>query len=120
MCLSPKRKNWIFANTPKGAKASAVTYSIVETAKENGLNPYQYLMYIFEKLPNVDASNENAIDGCGFLKPDFLLLSKMSRHIQIPVPPINILYFCCFNSSPTQGFRFYQITIINGIRCSWY
>jgi transposase len=63
MCLSPKRKNWIFANTPKGAKASAVTYSIVETArKENGLNPYQYLMYIFEKLPNVDASNENAID----------------------------------------------------------
>ena len=56
------RKNWIFANTPKGAKASAVTYSIVETAKENGLNSYQYLMYIFEKLPNVDASNENAID----------------------------------------------------------
>ncbi len=56
------RKNWIFANTPKGAKASAVTYSIVETAKENGLNPYQYLMYIFEELPNVDASNENAID----------------------------------------------------------
>ncbi len=35
------RKNWIFANTPKGVKASAVTYSIVETAKENGLNYYK-------------------------------------------------------------------------------
>ncbi|WP_152414402.1 transposase domain-containing protein [Halalkalibacterium ligniniphilum] len=32
------------------------------TAKENGLNLYQYLMCIFEELPNVDASNENAID----------------------------------------------------------
>ncbi|MED1603678.1 IS66 family transposase [Alkalihalophilus marmarensis] len=56
------RKNWIFANTPKGAKASAVTYSIVETAKENGLNPYQYLMHLFEELPNIDVNNENAID----------------------------------------------------------
>jgi hypothetical protein len=56
------RKNWIFANTPKGAKASALTYSIVETAKENGLNPYQYLMHLFEELPNIDVSNENAID----------------------------------------------------------
>lgn len=41
------RKNWLFANTPRGAQASATIYSIVETAKENGLNPFSYLQYLF-------------------------------------------------------------------------
>ncbi|MDL2254516.1 IS66 family transposase, partial [Ruminococcaceae bacterium OttesenSCG-928-I18] len=40
------RKNWLFANTPRGARASAIIYSIVETAKENGLDPYNYLCYL--------------------------------------------------------------------------
>jgi len=48
------RKNWLFSNTPKGANASAVIYSLIETAKENGLNPFPYLQYLFEQLPNVD------------------------------------------------------------------
>lgn len=48
------RKSWLFSNTPRGAKASAVCYSIVETAKENGLNPFSYLTYLFEQMPNVD------------------------------------------------------------------
>ena len=56
------RKNWLFANTPKGAKASATIYSIVESAKENGLNPYTYLQYLFERLPNIDLEDPNAID----------------------------------------------------------
>src|SRR5690606_34820992 len=43
------RKNWLFANTPRGAKASATIYSIIETAKENSLNPFQYLQYLFEQ-----------------------------------------------------------------------
>jgi transposase len=37
------RKNWLFANTPRGAKASAIIYSVIETAKENQLNPFKYL-----------------------------------------------------------------------------
>ncbi len=56
------RKNWLFANTPRGAKASATIYSIVETAKENGLNPFNYLMYLFEKLPNINAEDQEALD----------------------------------------------------------
>ncbi len=48
------RKNFLFMNTPRGAKASAITYSIIETAKENGLNPRAYLQYLFEQLPNLD------------------------------------------------------------------
>lgn len=56
------RKNWLFANTPRGAQASAIVYSIVETAKENGLNPFHYLKFLFEKLPNLNPQDENALD----------------------------------------------------------
>lgn len=48
------RKNWLFSDSPKGAKASTAVYSIIETAKANGLNPFQYLKYLFEHLPNAD------------------------------------------------------------------
>jgi len=47
------RKNWLFANTPRGAKASAAIYSVIETAKENGLHPFRYLTYLFEQLPQL-------------------------------------------------------------------
>jgi len=56
------RKNWLFANTPKGAHASAIIYSIVETAKENLLDPYAYLTHLFEKLPNMDCNSIEALD----------------------------------------------------------
>jgi transposase len=48
------RKNWLFANTPRGAKASAILYSIIETAKENGVNSHAYLTYVFTNAPNWD------------------------------------------------------------------
>ncbi len=45
------RKNWMFSNTSTGAQASAVLYSLIETAKANGLMPYDYLKTLLEKLP---------------------------------------------------------------------
>ena len=45
------RKNWLFAGHPNGAEAGATFFSLVETAKANGIEPYSYLRYIFEKLP---------------------------------------------------------------------
>jgi len=45
------RKAWLFAGHPNGAEAGATFYSLVETAKANGLEPYNYLRYIFEKIP---------------------------------------------------------------------
>ena len=45
------RKNWLFSNTPLGAKISAAIYSLVETAKTNGLNPAKYLEYLLTALP---------------------------------------------------------------------
>ena len=56
------RKNWLFADSPRGAKASATIYSLVETAKENGLNPMAYLTYLFEVLPNINVKDEKALD----------------------------------------------------------
>jgi transposase len=56
------RKNWLFSNTAKGAKSSAIIYSIVETAKENGLNPFEYLNYLFTELPNIDTTDKSKLD----------------------------------------------------------
>lgn len=57
------RKNWLFANTPRGARSSAVIYSVMETAKENGLNPFQYLKYLFEQLPQLpDLKDTEVLD----------------------------------------------------------
>jgi transposase len=47
------RNNWMFAYSPNGAEASAIVYSIVETAKANGLVPFKYLEFLFETLPNI-------------------------------------------------------------------
>lgn len=47
------RRNWLFTGSPRGAEASAIVYSIIETAKVNGLHPYKYLKYIFSELPGV-------------------------------------------------------------------
>lgn len=56
------RKNFLFSNTSKGARSSAVIFSIVETAKENGLKPYDYLLYLFEQMPNIDQKDPDAIE----------------------------------------------------------
>ena len=45
------RRNWLFADTTKGAKVSAALYSIVSTAHANGLEPYAYLKRLFTELP---------------------------------------------------------------------
>jgi transposase len=45
------RKSWLFSDTPKGATASAQIYSLVETAKANGQEPYTWLRHVLERLP---------------------------------------------------------------------
>ncbi len=58
------RKNWLFSDTPKGATASAQIYSLIETAKANGREPYAYLRHILERLPQV-----NSVEGYEALLP---------------------------------------------------
>jgi hypothetical protein len=55
------RKNFLFANTPRGAKANAIMYSFIETAKEHGLNPYVYLTCIFKHAPKKNFKRQSFI-----------------------------------------------------------
>jgi hypothetical protein len=55
------KKNWMFINTAKGARASAAAYSICQTARANNLNVYRYLEYILTELPNL-ADEKGNID----------------------------------------------------------
>ncbi len=48
----------MFSDSQKGAKASAMLYSIIETAKANGIEPYQYLKAVFTKLPQAGSLEE--------------------------------------------------------------
>ncbi len=52
------RKNWLFSTSIDGANASAMFYSIISTAKANGLNPFEYLNNLFEKLPLAQTADE--------------------------------------------------------------
>jgi transposase len=55
------RKAWLFSNTSNGAFASSVMYSIIETAKENGLHPFHYIKFLLETLPNTTTDNLEAL-----------------------------------------------------------
>lgn len=73
------RKNFLFSNTPRGARGSAIIYSIIETAKENNLKPFDYLQYLFEHLPNVDTKNSTVVDSLlpwSDALPDYCRMSK--------------------------------------------
>lgn len=52
------RKNWLFCDTVAGAEASAALYSLIETARANGLNSFDYLKSIFEKLPYAETEGQ--------------------------------------------------------------
>lgn len=64
------RKNWLFSCTPKGAKASAIIYSVIETAKANGLIPFEYLRYVLETMPNISAEDYHTLLPWSISLPD--------------------------------------------------
>jgi transposase len=55
-CLG--KKNWLFSYTPSGAEASAFHYSLSETAKVNGLDPYWYMRYLFENIIHAKSEDD--------------------------------------------------------------
>jgi len=56
------RKNFLFCNAPDRATASAMIYSMIETARANNLKPFEYLAYLLKTLPNVDAKDQSMLD----------------------------------------------------------
>ena len=67
------RKNWLFSGSPRGAAASAILYSLIETAKANRREPYWYLRELFENLPHART------------RADYLTLLPTPR----PPPPVS-------------------------------
>lgn len=59
---SKGRANWLFADTLLGAEVNAAMYSITETAKANKVNPYEYIKYLSEKMPQHLDENGNVMD----------------------------------------------------------
>ncbi len=72
------RKNWLFAGSLAGASASAIVYSIVETAKANHLNPYQYLEFLFKHLSAIPfRENKTLLDSLLPWNPKVRTLCKI-------------------------------------------
>ena len=55
------RKNFLFANTPNGATGSAVMFSLIQTAIENGLDPYKYLTWLLKTANHADLTDAEVV-----------------------------------------------------------
>ena len=61
-CIKPfviGRKNWLFVGNARGAEAGAVLYSLIETCKSNGINPFEYISDVLQKIVKKDLSDED-------------------------------------------------------------
>ncbi len=70
------RKNWLFSGHPSGARAAATLYSLIETAKACGLEPYHYLRHLFEKLPFARSEDDHLA-----LLPQSLTPERLNRSL---------------------------------------
>ena len=55
------RKNFLFVNTPKGATGSAIMFSVIQAAIENGLDPYKYLTWLMKTAKDTNLTDEKTI-----------------------------------------------------------
>lgn len=80
------RKSWLFADTHQGATASAVAYTLAESAKANGLNVYEYFRYILAQMSNNDFQNyleeiERLLLGADELPKECRLVQNYKKHL---------------------------------------
>lgn len=68
------RKNWLFSNTPRGAESSAILYSLIESAKANGLEPYRYLRYLFDRIPVASSKDQLRVLLPDMITPEMIKL----------------------------------------------
>lgn len=74
------RKNWLMSGSPRGAAASCAIYSLVETAKQNGLEPFAYLHYVFQQAPHITTPG-----GWDNLLPQNLTAEKLTAALPTPL-----------------------------------
>ena len=75
------RKQWLFSDTPNGAEASSIIYSIIETTKENFLQPFYYLKFLLEKLPSVKLSDLEKLLSWSSSLPDSCHIPEGAKNI---------------------------------------
>ena len=80
------RKQWLFSCTPNGAEASSIIYSIIETAKENHLNPFQYMKFLLERLPNAKASELDDLLPWSSKLPDYCRVPAKASNVKPDKP----------------------------------
>ena len=79
------KKNWVLIDTIDGAKASAVIYSIAETAKANNLKPYAYFKYLLEEIPkHMDDKNLSFLDRLLPWSNELPLECKKTNETELP------------------------------------
>ena len=83
------RKQWLFSNTPNGAESSSIYFTIIETAKENGLNPFQYVKFLLEMLPSANYSDLESLLPWGDKVPDYCRVPVKESNIK----PERPMYF---------------------------
>ena len=76
------RKNWLFADTQAGAAASSYVYSMVETAKANGVDIYKYLKYLLLNAPSGKTTDEELEKLCPWNPECKAALEKMQQNDQ--------------------------------------
>ena len=76
------RKQWLFSNTPNGAESSSIYFSLIETAKENNLNPYQYLKLLLEKLPSATTDDLESLLPWGDGIPDYCKIPVKASNVK--------------------------------------
>jgi transposase len=74
------RKNWMMSGSPGGAAASCAVFSLVETAKQNGLEPFAYLHYVFQQAPHITTNT-----GWDELLPQNLTAKKLTAALPTPL-----------------------------------
>jgi len=74
------RKNFLFSNTVNGAKSSAVIYSIVESAKENRLRPFEYFLWLLQTIPGTSTGKIDELLPGSPKIPDFCRMPDISKN----------------------------------------
>jgi len=80
------RKQWLFSNTPNGAESSSIYFSLIETARENNLNPRSYLEFLLEKLPTATTADLELLLPWGECIPDYCKVPAKASNIKPEKP----------------------------------
>ncbi len=98
------RKNFLFANIPRGANASAILYSLVETAKETGVDSYRYFVFTLDEAAKLRAVGKT--DKIAELTPNYFKISAKITETSLSEGRTADRFDAFIPSCPTFGVQF--------------